>query len=103
MTPLLSDEDVHFSATLDSVAPLTARPAGCEGGEESDGGGCGVGVGGGGGGGGVAGAGAGGGEAGSGRVSQRFLVPLRGSPKTTLVQDTPFVNVLGAVKTPLAP
>jgi hypothetical protein len=37
------------------------------------------------------------------RVSHHLRVPRRGSPKTVLLQSTPPVNVLGAVKVPFAP
>jgi hypothetical protein len=37
------------------------------------------------------------------RVSHHLRVPWRGSPKVVLLQSTPPVKVLGAVKVPLAP
>jgi hypothetical protein len=40
---------------------------------------------------------------GTGRVSHHFRTPESGSPKTALLQATPPVNVLGAVKVPFAP
>jgi hypothetical protein len=40
---------------------------------------------------------------GTGLVSHHLRTPERGSPKVALLQATPPVNVLGAVKVPFAP